>query len=347
MAYAYAPDALVYNAGSNSWSLKPGYDHTVDRVEINIWDDDGYLDGDRSANEVGEDSNQYGEVRDMGGNLTASGTIYDEYYYEVAKPGGGSIYLEQIEIGGVHVGWLVTEPLVEGQNYTEIGSGDVDDNIGGDDDEGGVDTTLLYSDIASVPCFGAGTMIATEEGALPIDWIRPGDMVLTRDNGYQPVLWVGRCDLAEETADDDLRLIEINTNAFGDALPERTLRVTANHRVLLHSHVLDLHFGSCEMFAAAKHLVDGKRIVQPETPDRTVVYHLLLSDHEVILAEGLWVESLLASEAVLRGQPGATQLKFEKWKGDRHRLTARPCLRAWEIEMFDLPTLIEEGRVAA
>jgi len=32
MIYTYSANALVYNSLTNKWSLKTGYDHTVDRV---------------------------------------------------------------------------------------------------------------------------------------------------------------------------------------------------------------------------------------------------------------------------------------------------------------------------
>jgi hypothetical protein len=46
---------------------------------------------------------------------------------------------------------------------------------------------------AWLPAFTAACRIATGEGPLAAGWLRPGDLVLTRDSGLQPVVWVGRC----------------------------------------------------------------------------------------------------------------------------------------------------------
>ena len=42
------------------------------------------------------------------------------------------------------------------------------------------------------PCFTPGTVIETETGPRLIETLAPGDRVLTRDRGMQPVLWIGR-----------------------------------------------------------------------------------------------------------------------------------------------------------
>ncbi|MBL4556858.1 MAG: Hint domain-containing protein [Rhodobacteraceae bacterium] len=39
-------------------------------------------------------------------------------------------------------------------------------------------------------CFVAGTLIATPAGAVPVEGLRPGDLVETWDQGAQPVRWV-------------------------------------------------------------------------------------------------------------------------------------------------------------
>ena len=43
---------------------------------------------------------------------------------------------------------------------------------------------------AGVPCFTPGTLIRTVRGDVPVERLRIGDMILTRDNGPQPLLWL-------------------------------------------------------------------------------------------------------------------------------------------------------------
>mgnify|MGYP003561850666 FL=1 len=55
----------------------------------------------------------------------------------------------------------------------------------------GVDFTEMENVVFDLICFANGTRIATPRGERPVEDIRPGDRVMTRDNGPQPVRWAG------------------------------------------------------------------------------------------------------------------------------------------------------------
>ncbi|WP_283178167.1 Hint domain-containing protein [Gemmobacter sp. 24YEA27] len=50
---------------------------------------------------------------------------------------------------------------------------------------------------SSIPCFVSGTLIRTPEGDLPIDDLRAGSLVMTRDHGPQVLRWIGTVTLTE------------------------------------------------------------------------------------------------------------------------------------------------------
>ena len=54
----------------------------------------------------------------------------------------------------------------------------------------------------SSPCFIAGTLIHTEEGFKPIEYVEAGDMVLSHDNRYYPVEKTG-----QKPSDDLYRIV--------------------------------------------------------------------------------------------------------------------------------------------
>ena len=57
---------------------------------------------------------------------------------------------------------------------------------------GGIIGTMSFQNIENViPCFTPGTMIATDRGPVAVEKLRVGDRVLSRDNGYQALRWVG------------------------------------------------------------------------------------------------------------------------------------------------------------
>ncbi len=182
MPIAYSADALVYDSGSNSWSLRTDYDPELHRVNIAITDDDDYLHGDVGADEVGSDSNQTAVVTDMLGNPVASGQVYDEEFFAIYDGVNPHVFLEAVEIGGVLVGYIVSAPLTPGTAYSQTANEDVD----------GPPTAPAYSSFTDVPCFGPDTRILTDVGEVPVKWLAPGDLVVTRDEGPQPIRWIGR-----------------------------------------------------------------------------------------------------------------------------------------------------------
>lgn len=334
MGYAYSPDALIYDSGTGTWRLRPDYDHTMHRVDIQITDDDAYFDGDWTNGEVGDDANQLGSVYDMAGNPIASGQIYDEEYYELSGPGGETIWVERVEIGGQHVGYIVTAPLEEGVTYTQTGGG----NVGTASDTGGTDTRITYSEMYSVQCFGPGTMILTAEGEVPVEWLAVGDRVVTRDHGLQPIRWIGRQGVAPSHArrEAGIRPVHISPGAIAPGAPSHDLILSGNHRVLLRDAMAELYFGSAEVLVPAKALIDGNAVLPGRDRGGLVYTHLLFERHEIIQAEGLWVESLLTNARALDRLPQALRHEVLAALGDKaHRMqAARICLKPREVALL-------------
>lgn len=141
----------------------------------------------------------------------------------------------------------------------------------------------------NVVCFDEGTLISTPSGVVPIEELRVGDMVQTRDNGPQRLLWVGerRLGAAELAANPHLRPVLLQAGYFGLA---RDLVVSPQHGILLHH---DTRRGS-ETFYRAKHLAQlpggGARVMQGKR--RVRYFHLLFEEHQVVFANGMACESL-------------------------------------------------------
>ena len=141
-----------------------------------------------------------------------------------------------------------------------------------------------YVTVNTVPCFVAGTLIRTPRGEVPVELLEPGDLVLTQDNGPQPVRWVGRRAVA---AQGDLAPIRIAAHTFG---VHRTLLVSPQHRVLIRDTLAELLFGESEVLVAAKYLLNDCTVTRKV--GGTVDYvHLLFDEHQVVFSEGLPTES--------------------------------------------------------
>ncbi|MEM1236311.1 MAG: Hint domain-containing protein [Pseudomonadota bacterium] len=163
--------------------------------------------------------------------------------------------------------------------------------------------TLNFSGIETVAhCFTPGTNIKVLGGERPVEDLRVGLKVLTRDNGFQTIRWIGERELSREELAQfpNLAPIEIEAGALGNGRPERTMRVSPHHRMLIDGPGAQMYFGTEEVLVAAAHLtcLPGVRRVQPET----VTYiHILFDRHEIILADGAWSESFQPRDMSLAG----------------------------------------------
>jgi hypothetical protein len=164
-------------------------------------------------------------------------------------------------------------------------------------------TDVSLSDLQRViPCFTPGTRVATPKGEVAVERLRVGDRVLTRDNGIKTIRWFGqkKLDHLQLKALRELRPIEIKAGALGGGQPERDMKVSPMHRMLVRSDVARAHFGQSEVFVAAMDLVKLDGISIAEVPYVTYV-HFMCDHHEVVLSDGTWSESFQPGDLSLKG----------------------------------------------
>jgi hypothetical protein len=151
-------------------------------------------------------------------------------------------------------------------------------------------------------CFTRGTPIATRCGPVPVERLRPGDLVETVDDGWQPVRWIGgrRFGARALALNPALAAVRIRAGALGAGRPARDILVSQQHRVLLRSRIAGRMFDAPEVLVAARHLL-GQPGVTLEPAGRGVDYwHFALPRHSVVRAEGLETETLYAGPGALR-----------------------------------------------
>ena len=197
---------------------------------------------------------------------------------------------------------------------------------------GQYDTGLVTLDI--VPCFTAGTRIATPDGPRAVEDLRPGDLVLTQDEGPQPLRWTGRRRVAAEGAMAPVRIAAGRFGAHG------ALSVSPQHRVVVRDARAELLFDAPEVLVAAKDLIDGRLVTR--APGGFVEYiHLLFDRHQVIFAEGLATESFLPGPRVIGAMDRAVQAEIcalfpelDPETGAGYGACARPTLRGYEARLL-------------
>ncbi len=135
-------------------------------------------------------------------------------------------------------------------------------------------------------CFLSGTAILTAEGPRPVESLSIGEAVLTKDGNRADVRWLGRQSVVTVFGPPDEQWpVLIRAGALAEGLPRADLRLTSDHAVELEGILIQ-----------AGALVNGasiRRLTKEELGDRYVVYHVETGRHDLILAEGLPVETFL------------------------------------------------------
>lgn len=140
--------------------------------------------------------------------------------------------------------------------------------------------------LVTIACFRRGTRIATPDGEVPVEQLRLGDAILTRDGGARPVKWIGRRRYGAHLVarQPQLRPVRIARGALGGGRPRRILYLSALHGVVLPSP------DGAEVLVPAAALVGCWGITR--APMAAVAYlHIELERPGILLAEGAFVES--------------------------------------------------------
>ncbi len=137
-------------------------------------------------------------------------------------------------------------------------------------------------------CLLAGTRVLTPNGEVPVEALKIGDLVVTRDGTTRDIRWIGRVVFERDGAEpwpEPTRPVRIAKDAIGVGVPHRDLFLSRGHLLYLNGVLIP-----------AGDLVNGRTITvaHPDT-DRLEYFHIELDRHDVLLAEGLPCESLLAS----------------------------------------------------
>ncbi len=197
-------------------------------------------------------------------------------------------------------------------------------------------TVVNFSNIENlIICFTRGTRIQTSHGPRAIQDLRVGDMVVTRDNGLQPIRWIGSKSVVGH---GDLAPIRFAKGAFGN---DRALLVSPQHRMVHHSVDAVLLFDQSEVMIPAKHLINGNTIIREERAEVTY-FHMMFDQHEVVYAENAPSESFHPGHQGLAALNDAARHElftlFPELRSapESYGQTARMVLRGYETRALQL-----------
>ena len=147
---------------------------------------------------------------------------------------------------------------------------------------------------ASCGAFAHGTMIQTDNGEVPVEDLLPGQMIMTKHSGPQPLQWIGSMMLVPNATDPRItpaRMTRITENSIGLGRPTRDLVLGPHARILRRNAACLSLFGTDSAFAPATAFTDGVSIIEIQPVSSVRVFNLQLDGQHVITAGGIEVES--------------------------------------------------------
>ncbi|SLN42583.1 hypothetical protein AQS8620_01704 [Aquimixticola soesokkakensis] len=310
-------------------------------TRVDIIDNDGFFNDGDGSQDLAAPLEGEGQTANAGDRITP------EYSYRI-RPNGGAldgsdditIYVYELGLDNDADGFAASSRLEPGQTYTIMQHVSDDPSVAAN--------TLAV-------CFCVGTLIATPSGWVAIETLSVGDLVETRDHGAQPLRWlehrhIPRALLAQAPM---LRPVVFSPGSLGRGVPSAPLWLSAQHRILVSAPAVGRMSAGTEALVAAHRFVarrDGQAgwsgpelaagaavsgyssgsVMRRVLPPAGVSYiHLAFERHELICANGAWVESLFDGPMTRRavsGAGGGSGAGYEAAIGAKAHTPARPFL---------------------
>lgn len=253
-----------------------------------------------------------------------NGVTYEILAFNINEPGSGLPSYGTVEglafVGGQGGFPPVNTPL------TVVGTGEGPSEV--------------VTDLATPICFGAGTLIETPSGPVPVEDLSPGDQVLTLDHGAQVIRGIGHAVLPRAALEHEphFRPIRVLAGAFGPGKPDRDLLLSPQHRVLITGWEAELLFGAAELLVPIVKLVNDRTIRIAADVAGISYYHLLLDRHEILRANGLESESCLRLQATVKDPELRPRALMDLFTNDpdlpHHQVPSRICLSSSDTALL-------------
>lgn len=264
---------------------------TLSLITIEVTDNDNIISENGGNNQVLTNDTT------INGTLYTAGTQIRADYYLTAADGERVV---SISVGGGNSGANTTQgivstvPLDPNQSYVFTAEANANPDFNASAEP------QFYADY--VVCFAQGTQILTRNGQVTVDDLKVGDLVLTMDNGYQPIRWIGSrtLDVIDLMVNPKLKPIRIQAGALGEGLPEQDLLVSPQHRLLVRSTIAQRMFGMTEVLIPAKKLLELDGFTVDQCVPTVTYTHFLCDTHEIVFSNGAPTETLFVGQEALR-----------------------------------------------
>lgn len=287
------PDPWTVGSNANASSVGNTtftYNLLAAPVTVDITDNDAYFDD-------ADNTQVLTNPATINGTNYSAGQVMENEYSYIVRPSwstnpADNFVIYVIDEGGntASIGFISTQPLLNGMSYDIVG---IESN----------NPSVAYV------CFGPETRIETPTGPRRIEDLKPGDEVLTLDNGPQTLLWIGKRDVALDGGRDAQTPILFPRDTLAPGFPNRDLILSPQHRVMVSSDKNDDVTGGDKVFAPARALAKRPGVRRMNGRKSITYYSLMTERHEVLFANGVPAESFYPTTYSLSLLSGFEQLK--------------------------------------
>ncbi|GGE37699.1 Hint domain-containing protein [Actibacterium pelagium] len=139
-----------------------------------------------------------------------------------------------------------------------------------------------------------GALLRTPCGPRRIETMRPGDMVVTRCEGLQPVRMILSRKVSREEflKSPDKAPVRIHARGVGPMMPQKPLLLAGDHQIVVPGYRVDGQPDDTPVFVRAKDLLESDETAKIDKSFSSVTFfHLVFDSHVVFMVNGLPVES--------------------------------------------------------
>ncbi len=182
----------------------------------------------------------------------------------------------------------------------------------------GVDCEIALMRLAQLACvsFTRGTRVTMATGQqAPIEQLKIGDRVLTRDDGAQKIRWIGH---TTQRATGEFAPIVITAGTLNNT---NDLRVSPDHRLFIYQRHDHIGAGRSELLVKARHLINGASVYAQEG-GFVDYFQIMFDTHQIIFAEGISAETMQFDPRTRPALPSDLREKLQTPAGGTHSDTS-------------------------
>lgn len=256
MRYGYREGSLRFDPRSGRFSLIGTDDAPLERLRVELSPD-----------------GEHATVFDVAESVLNQGQVQIDPFALLMSPEGQHIRIERVIVGGKRAAYLPSLPLEVGVVYAYLGASN----------------TRLSPHAQARDFYVSAMRVETDQGLVPSEWLVPGDRVMTRNNGFQTVLWAGITRLTSRELETWPALSPIEIAAVeGHA----ALVVPPNQRLLLEGGEVTRRYEDRQMLCKVGNLGPHPDLRPVPLAGGVCYHHILLPRHDLVLCEGRWIDSV-------------------------------------------------------